>query len=126
MPDNDEIDFQFLAENSVDIICRARLDYSLKYVSPSCLRILGWTQEEMLLAPPLSLMLPEDAPVIDEAIARAAALGINYGTLRLRMRRKDGSSVWMEVTSRQVLDPVTGEINGVRHGPARHKRARPV
>ena len=110
MAAKDDIDFQFLAENSVDIICRARLDYSLQYVSPSCLRILGWTQEEMMLAPPLSLMVPEDAPAIDEAIARAAALGVNYGTLRLRMRRKDGTAVWMEVTSRQILDPVTGEV----------------
>ena len=61
-------------------------------------------------APPLSLMLPEDAPAIEEAIARAAALGVNYGTLRVRMRKKDGSAVWIEVTSRQVLDSVTGEV----------------
>ena len=110
MPDGHDTDFQFLAENSVDIICRARLDYSLEYVSPSCLHILGWTQEEMMQAPPLGMMLPEDAPAIEEAIARAAALGVNYGTLRLRMRKKDGSAVWMEVTSRQVLHPVTGEV----------------
>ena len=56
----DQTDFQLLAENSVDIICRAGLDYALKYVSPSCVRILGWSQEEMMRAPPLSLMLPED------------------------------------------------------------------
>ena len=110
MPGENENDFQSLAENSADIICRARLDYSLQYVSPSCLRILGYTQEEMMLAPPLSMMLPEDAPAIDEAIARAAAQGVNYVTLTVRMRRKDGVAVWMEVTSNAILDPDTGEV----------------
>jgi diguanylate cyclase (GGDEF)-like protein/PAS domain S-box-containing protein len=110
LPDGDETDFQLLAENSADIICLARRDYSLKYVSPSCLRILGWTQEEMMQAPPLSLMVREDAPAIDAAVARTAASGSPFATVTVRMRRKDGSSVWMEVTSRQVLDSVTGEV----------------
>ena len=106
----DETDFQFLAENSADIICRAGLDYAIKYVSPSCLRILGWTQEEMMRAPPLSLMLPEDAPAIDEAVARTVASGTPLGFVTVRMRRKDGSAAWMEVTSRQIFDPITGEL----------------
>ena len=110
MAANDEIDFQFLAENSVDIICRARLDFSLIYVSPSCLRILGWTQEEMINAPPFSIMLPDDASMIDESIARGTASGSHSGTAIHRMRRKDGSLVWMEATARHVLDPVTGAV----------------
>ena len=110
MPDEDETDFQSLAENSVDIICRAGLDYGLKYVSPSCFRILGWSQEEMLRAPPLSLMLPEDAPAIEEAVARNVASGTPFSFVTVRMFRKDGSLVWMEVTSRQVFDDVTGDL----------------
>jgi diguanylate cyclase (GGDEF)-like protein/PAS domain S-box-containing protein len=112
LPGENETDFQFLAENSVDIICRSRLDYSLIYVSPSCLRILGYTQEEMINAPPFSIMLPEDAPMIDESIARGTASGTNSGSAIHRMRRKDGSLVWMEATARHVLDPVTGEVTG--------------
>ena len=110
MPEADETDFQFLTENSVDIICRVRPDYSLKYVSPSCFRILGWTQAEMLEAPPLGLMVPEDAPAMDAAIALTAASGSPFTTATARMRRKDGATVWMEGTSRTVLDSVTGEV----------------
>ena len=110
MPSEDETDFRFLAENSVDIILRARLDYSIIYVSPSCLRILGYTQEEMRNAPPFSIMLPEDAPMIDEFSARGSASGTDSGTAIHKLRRKDGSLVWMEATSRQVLDPVTGKV----------------
>ena len=110
MPGANETDFQFLTENSVDIICRARPDYSLQYVSPSCFRILGWTQAEMMEAPPLGLMVPEDAPAVDAAIARTAASGSLFATVTVRMRRKDGEAVWMEATSRTVLDSVTGEV----------------
>jgi diguanylate cyclase (GGDEF)-like protein/PAS domain S-box-containing protein len=110
MPGNDETDFQFLADHTADIICRTRLDFSLAYVSPSCFRVLGWTQEEMMNAPPFSIMLKEDAPMIDEAIARGTATGTNAGTARHRLRRKDGSLLWMEATARHVIDPVTGEI----------------
>jgi diguanylate cyclase (GGDEF)-like protein len=55
-------------------------------------------------------MVPEDAPSIEAAVARTAASGTPFGFVTLRMRRKDGVSVWMEVTSRQVLDPITGEV----------------
>jgi diguanylate cyclase (GGDEF)-like protein/PAS domain S-box-containing protein len=105
-----EIDFQHLAENSVDIICRARLDMTFQYVSPSCFKILGWTPEEMMQAPPGSLMLPEDAPVVDAAIERGLASGSTYSTVTLRMLKKDGSSVWMEVNSREVFDSANGEL----------------
>ena len=111
MADENQVDFQFLAENSVDIILRAGLDYSIKYVSPSCIRILGWTQEEMMHAPPLSFMVPEDAPLIDAAVARNAVSGTPFSFVTLRMRRKDGSAVWMEVNSRQIFDSVTGEVS---------------
>jgi len=111
VPGADETDFQFLTENSADIICRSRPDYSLQYVSPSCFRILGWTQAEMMEAPPFGLMVPEDAPAVDAAIARTAASGSLFATVTVRMRRKDGAAaVWMEATSRAVLDPVTGEV----------------
>jgi PAS domain S-box-containing protein len=90
LPDADETDFQFLTENSVDIICRAGLDYALKYVSPSCFRILGWTQAEMMEAPPFGLMVPEDAPAVDAAIARTTASGSLFATVTVRMRRRTG------------------------------------
>jgi diguanylate cyclase (GGDEF)-like protein len=64
----------------------------------------------MMEAPPLSLMVPEDAPAVDAAVARTAASGSPFATVTVRMRRKDGATVWMEATSRKVLDSVTGEV----------------
>ncbi len=48
MSSEDEIRFQFLAENSIDVICRAGMDMVLHYVSPSCFHVLGWQPEEMI------------------------------------------------------------------------------
>ena len=47
MSGDDEASFLFLAENSIDIICRAGLDMVLHYVSPSSFHVLGWKPEEM-------------------------------------------------------------------------------
>jgi len=94
----DEIDFQFLAENSVDIICRAGMDRVLRYVSPSCTRILGWKQEEMTGRPVDNFIITEDLPVL------AAVIAVFGENATLRMLKRDGSTVWMENRARLVLD----------------------
>ena len=48
MPVEPEANFQFLSENSTDVICRAGEDMVLHYVSPSSFRILGWKPDEMM------------------------------------------------------------------------------
>ena len=70
MPSLDPTDFQFLAENSADMICRVDLNQVLHYVSPSCLHILGWTPEEMVGTGPDAFVPAEDIPRIAEAVAR--------------------------------------------------------
>ncbi|ADV83681.1 GGDEF domain-containing protein [Terriglobus saanensis] len=109
MTNRNQNDFQFLAENSADIISRFGLDRRLYYVSPSSLHILGWTPEEMIAMAPLALIFPEDIPVVVAAIERNLAPGITAMPVAARMRRKDGTLVWMEFTARVVRDPITGE-----------------
>jgi len=98
-----EIDFRFLAENSVDIICRSKMDRVLDYVSPSSLHILGWTPEEMTGRPVEDFILDQDHPLL------AAAIAAKRNSVMLRMLKKDGSTVWMENRARLVLDSATGE-----------------
>ena len=103
MSGNSEINFQFLAENSIDIICRSKMDRVLDYVSPSSLQILGWKPEEMTGRPVEDFILAEDCPVL------AAAIASHRESAMLRMLKKDGSTVWMENRARLVLDSATGE-----------------
>jgi diguanylate cyclase (GGDEF)-like protein/PAS domain S-box-containing protein len=97
MSGENEASFQFLAENSIDIICRAGLDMVLHYVSPSCFHILGWKPEEMTGKRPDAFFLPENA---------SALVGNSVAIVRMRM--KDGTMAWVEIKHRLVCDSTSG------------------
>jgi diguanylate cyclase (GGDEF)-like protein/PAS domain S-box-containing protein len=97
MSSDDAATFLFLAENSIDIICRAGLDMVLHYVSPSSFYVLGWKPEEMTGKRPDAFFLPEDA----------SALADNSVAI-VRMRMKDGMMAWVEIKHRMVCESATG------------------
>ena len=110
MSGQNEIDFQFLAENSADILCRAGIDRILHYVSPSSLHVLGWKPEEMTGKLIDHFILPEDLPSLAAAIASDSPPGTQIVSATVRMLRKDGSTTWMENRARRVCDSITGEL----------------
>jgi diguanylate cyclase (GGDEF)-like protein/PAS domain S-box-containing protein len=103
---DDKIDFQFLADNSIDIICRSKMDLILNYVSPSSLAVLGWKPEEMTGRTVLDFILPEDRPLL------AAAIAAGRDTVTLRMFKMDGSTKWMENRATLVCNSDTREPEG--------------
>lgn len=103
------MDFQFLAEHSADLICRVGLDKIIRYASPSSLHLLGYTPEEILSLGPNSVVLPEDLPLIAASARRLFAPGVRNSQVTVRMRKKDGSVVWMESNARLVRDSNTGD-----------------
>ncbi len=109
MPDDDEINFQFLAEHSADILCRSGMDRIIRYVSPSCFHILGWTPEEMKGKGPEAFILPEDFPALETASRQILTNENHTAIATVRMRRKDGSATWVEMNGRLVFDSATGE-----------------
>lgn len=113
MPSDDGIDFQFLAENSADIICRAGLDMILRYVSPSSFDLLGWKPEEMIDKGPEGFVLPEDLPIVASSSNRFLSPGVQNSSSTVRMRKKDGTIIWMELNARLARDPATGEPSEV-------------
>jgi diguanylate cyclase (GGDEF)-like protein/PAS domain S-box-containing protein len=105
---DDEMDFQFLAENSADLICRARMDQVIEYLSPSSVELLGWTPEERIGGKVSELIIPEDLPVFEQAY-QSLLTGEDTVSAAVRMRRKNGSTVWMEANARLVRDPATNK-----------------
>jgi diguanylate cyclase (GGDEF)-like protein/PAS domain S-box-containing protein len=97
--------FQFLAENSTDVICRAGTDAVMHYVSPSCFRVLGWKPEEMTGKKPDDFILSEDASYIPDRLIS----GPEDSPLTVRMRRKDETVAWIEVKHRVMYDSASGE-----------------
>jgi diguanylate cyclase (GGDEF)-like protein/PAS domain S-box-containing protein len=108
-PNERGVDFEFLADNSADVICRVGLDMVLRYVSPSAFRVLGWKPEEMIGMGPDTLVLEEDRPLLAAGAARNLAAGDAGSAVAVRVRKKDGSLAWIESNARVVRDPATGE-----------------
>lgn len=105
MSGEDEVRFQFLAENSIDVICRAGVDMVLHYVSPSSLRVLGWKPEEMTGKRLDEFILPKDASLVSDSLVS----GIDEPPVTVRMRKKEGTIAWVEIRHRVMCDSATAE-----------------
>lgn len=113
MEDDNKVDFRLLTENSVDMVCFVGLDMVMTYVSPSCEQILGWHSQEMCGKGPADFVLKEDLPVVAAAEQKLFTNGVDYVPTTVRMRKKDGSPVWVEIYARMAKDEVTGQASGI-------------
>jgi diguanylate cyclase (GGDEF)-like protein/PAS domain S-box-containing protein len=93
-----EARYRFLAENSADMIVLTGRDGRRYYASPACRTLLGYEPEEMLEIHARDAIHPDDAAKVLEALAAGAI----DTPLPFRMRRKDGSYVWVEAVGRAV------------------------
>lgn len=109
--DEDMENFRFLAENSLDILCRVDQARVMQYVSPASERVLGWRPEEMLGKTSDAFVLAEDLPVLEAATHYEMLPETENAATRLRMRRKDGSIAWVETNARPV-----GDSEGIPRG----------
>lgn len=93
----------------MDIICRVGMDLMMTYASPSVFHILGWTPGDMVGMSPAEYITEEDFPILRSAVDRGLSESAETGSATVRMRKKDGSTAWMEMNARLVRDPATGE-----------------
>jgi diguanylate cyclase (GGDEF)-like protein/PAS domain S-box-containing protein len=103
LADGSTTDFRFLAEHSLDVLCRADLERKFVYVSPSCVHVLGWDAAEMVGRAAIEFIYEEDRVLL------AGAVGKERHTVVFRMKKKDGSLAWMENTAQLVRDDETKE-----------------
>ncbi|MCX5660775.1 MAG: PAS domain S-box protein [Planctomycetota bacterium] len=111
--------YRLLADNIGDIIWARGPDLErLAYVSPSVIGVMGYTPEEML-----GFRLEDYMPPASAAAARRHLAQIRKAELdgtpdnmthciEVEWRRKDGSTAWVETTTRPLRGP-GGELVGV-------------
>ncbi len=104
-----EARFRLLAENSTDMISRHAPDGTYLYVSPACRRILGYEPEEVVGRTAFELIVPEDLAAAHRYQSEHAA-DSDVATITYRLRRKDGTVVWVESMSHNIRDPRTGAV----------------
>jgi diguanylate cyclase (GGDEF)-like protein/PAS domain S-box-containing protein len=106
-----EFAFRALAENSSDAILRKGPDNRVHYASPSATAMWGWTPEELVGLELTNLWHADDV----EAARAALHSGLAHGSYRFRgrVRCRDGSYRWTEMTGRVIQDPHSAAPYGV-------------
>ena len=80
-----------------------------KYVSPACRSLLGYEPEELIGRSAYEFVHPDDIEIIRQAHSAILQRSDVY-TVGYRIRRKDGSYIRFETTSRTVRDQRTDEV----------------
>lgn len=104
-----EAKYRFMADNVSDVIWIVNVATNRwKYVSPSVEKLLGYTVEEIMQQSLDQTFTPESYRKVRELIAARSNMFLNGGEWNhvfsdeLEQRRRDGSTVWTEVTTTHV------------------------
>lgn len=108
-----EEQYRLLAENSTDMISRHTPRGIYCYVSPACRKLLGYEPEEMLDRAASEFIHPEDVSELTQSREQIMQ-GAGFGMPVFRMRKKDGTYVWVEAVSRSIHDDETGEVKEIQ------------
>lgn len=95
--------YKMMADNSTDLLSTHNLDGAFKFLSPSCNAILGYEPRELIGKNPYDFYIEEDMKKVIES-HQAVSNSSNTYTVEYRFKRKDGSIIWLETTSRQMED----------------------
>ena len=108
-----EANFRLLAEQSSDMVTRIGLDNRLLYVSPSCVRITGWSADELLATSALAGIHADDMERVEQAIAALKNGEAEEARFVYRQRHRDKGEIWAEAALHVTLASDSGEIDGV-------------
>ncbi len=98
--------------SSSDVIATIDLNGNLTSISPAVEEITGYTVDEWLadISWP-GLIHPDDLPMLQAELERMLTEQTNKDSLSLRIQRKDGRYVWVQVKS-NILRDATGQEMG--------------
>lgn len=108
-----EANFRLLAEQSSDMVTRIGLDNRLIYVSPSCVRITGWSAEELLDTSALAGIHPDDMERVEQVIAALKNGEAEEARFVYRQRHRDKGEIWAEAALHVTPAADSGGIDGV-------------
>ena len=95
--------FRFLAENTTDLITQHNNDGTFSYVSNSSTDIIGYNPEELIHKSPYDFIHPDDLKLIDFAHQKITNK-LQIKPITYRFRKKDNTFIWLERTSKIILD----------------------
>lgn len=104
--------YRLLAENVSDVIWTMDMNLRLNYISPSIIRLRGYTVEEVMTQSLKEFFTPASLEVVSKAVSAELAKE-KAGTkklfrpqaLELELICKDGSTIWTEANMNFLRDP---------------------
>jgi PAS domain S-box-containing protein len=108
-----EAHFRLLAEQSSDMVTRIGLDDRLLYVSPSCVRIIGWSPDELVGTSAVAGIHAEDMERVEQAIAALKNGEAEEARFVYRQRHREKGEIWVEAALHVTRASDSGEIDGV-------------
>jgi two-component system, NtrC family, sensor kinase len=104
-----EARYRLLAEYATDMISRHTPDGRFLYASPAARSLAGYGPEELIGTTPAELVHPEDLPTLNRL--RSTSLTSKMPTtFTYRLRRKDGSYIWVETTWRPIRESASETV----------------
>jgi len=108
-----EARFRSLVQNAFEVVTISDPDGTLRYVSPSVERLMGYTAEEWAGRGILSFIHPDDLPAATTGFANAVNFPGVRKPLELRVRHRDGSWRVLETVAYNLLDDPA--VRGIVH-----------
>lgn len=102
---------RLIIERSSDVIIRVKYDGTVSFASPSLVRLWGYLPEEVVGRSVFELVHPRDAPRV--RASRRSLMDTKDAMIaaEFRILRKNRSELWVEGSTRAVLDH-QGRVNG--------------
>ncbi len=98
-------------EHSSDLIGIANPDGTIRFLSPSAERLLGYHPEELVGRNMMELVHPDDLPLAVSTFSLLASEPGSSATVVNRLQRRDGSIIWMETIGLNLCaDPLVGGV----------------
>ncbi len=98
--------YRFLADNAMDLITRHSSDGRIRFASPAAQALLDRGPQELVGAAPSALVHPDDLKATEAAFMEASYYG-RPASAEVRMKRRDGTYLWVEIRCRPAA-PVHG------------------
>lgn len=109
--------YRFLADHSIDVVCRFDTEGRVRYLSPSAERMFGAPPEQLLRmgrsAKDNPFLHPDDRQRVAESLQQQLQGEIAEYRMEFRVVRIDGEALWVESNARTIFDPDTGRPSDV-------------
>jgi PAS domain S-box-containing protein len=97
---------QLLLENASEVIAIYEKEGSIRYISPSVEKILGYTQNDLIGSNDKDHVVPEGVDQFENMFKKVIANPFESVTVQYEYIKKDGETIWLEATATNLLsDP---------------------